>query len=469
MKHTPPLVAIQRAMILFTFCCPILVPSISHTFRAPQVGGHVNLYLPQNELIQTQRQLLYIPLLEPVVETEWVKNKVSPPLKKFPRWRSRIIKDLRSQKSGKVWTVYSDEPIPLLEASLKDCLLPQRMKALWPSWVIRALNETPDFRIQTNAVQVQFQNPIPVFPKLLTGCLYFGPEGRETGAFAMDSATRLKRNPRSLRPPISLTSLTFLQNEESADIVGGSPKDADGELLLAPFPDVVLLLQTQKVVTRDPLTLRQSAGGLDSFIGAINPNAMLSLYWSGRGAAYSGILPPGVGPPRPLPKPTTGELMSLRLDSLPSDAPSVAISRWPQDELTKGIFERMGVILRTQGVRADSVQSFSQPSDMQIVRWRPPVDDPALALLVLAGQYPEYLLTDDLGDRLRNDRRLLSEREAERLAAAVQWEQRWLSDYFVIPLMTAERWYVYKPNLENVIIEADGLPRLEDAYWSQEP
>ena len=469
MKYTHLFMSISKLLMLMTSLIILISPSEPYAYRSPQLGAAVNVHLPQHEVIQTQRKHLYVPLLEPVIESEWVKNQIMPPLKRHPQWRSRVITDLRSQKGGQVWTIHSREPISIVEASLKDCLLPQRMKALWPSWIIRGLNNAPDFRVQTKAVRVQFQKPMPIFPALLAGCLYFGPDSQETGAYVLDSSARLTTNPKSLRPPLSITTINFLPNEEDAHIVGGSPEDLDGEQVLAPFPDVVLLLQNPKTVEKDPLLIKARPGGVDSFKNAVNPNAMLGLYWSGKGAACSGILPPGLGPPRPLPESTNGALLPLRLDSLPADAPHVAISQWPQDALTEGVFERMAVILRTQGVRAESVQTYSQSSDMEIIRWRPPVDDPALALLVLAGQYPDYLAEGEQGIALRNDPMMVSAVASDRMAAAVQWEQRWLSGYRVIPLMTAERWFVYKSNLEGVIIEADGLPRFENAYKGREP
>ncbi len=98
-----------------------------------------------------------------------------------------------------------------------------------------------------------------------------------------------------------------------------------------------------------------------------------------------------------------------------------------------------------------------------MLRWRPPTEDPAVALLELAGRNPE-LMSDEAGSGTL-DPRLLSMDEGERVEGALAVERQWLEERRVIPLMTAERWFTFDPRLHGVHIRADGVPLLHDAFW----
>ncbi|MGE5865350.1 MAG: hypothetical protein ACM32J_09640 [Rhizobacter sp.] len=63
------------------------------------------------------------------------------------------------------------------------------------------------------------------------------------------------------------------------------------------------------------------------------------------------------------------------------------------------------------------------------------------------------------------DPRLLSPSREERVEAALSVERAWLESNLVVPLLTADRWFAVDPDLRGVVIRADGVPLLDDAWW----
>jgi hypothetical protein len=228
-----------------------------------------------------------------------------------------------------------------------------------------------------------------------------------------------------------------------------------------------LLWQSRAARKRDALGLNDPSVGVRGFRHSLRADLLAAAYAQGRGAAADGLLPPGVAPPRPLPEPQGPErLAPLSLARLPDDAPRIALRRPEGDALVDGVAERLAVLLRNRGTLTGLVRADAQPIEdgIEILRWRPPTRDPALALLALAGMRPE--LSDDEGARRAlADPRLLSASPEERVAAALALERAWLDGALAVPLLTADRWFIVDPDLRGVIIREDGVPLLFDAYF----
>ena len=151
---------------------------------------------------------------------------------------------------------------------------------------------------------------------------------------------------------------------------------------------------------------------------------------------------------------------------LPPNAPRVSVRQAANDPLVDGVVERLAVLLRTRGEALEPSPADREPlaEGIEILRWRPPTTDAALALLSLAGRRPE-LATDVAVQKALGDARLLSERSEERLVAALALERALLQSFAVVPLLTAERWFAIDPDLRGVQLRADGVPLMADAYW----
>jgi hypothetical protein len=455
---------------LLLSCTIMFVGLPTHARRIPPIGGELRIALPQEEMIATQRKHLYVPILEPVDGSDWLRNHIDPPLTQFPKWRSSVLSGIRKRKDGKMWTLISQKPLSLLAMSLASCFEYRTADPQWPSWALRALKEKPAINLGDKSIRIQFKKSMDYFPGLLAGCLYSGEKGKATGPYALLDARTLALNSDSPRGPSPITRVHFLQNDtDDADITGSPPIELSNANVLVPFSEVVLLLQKGAVLDRDPLGTKTESGGLRAFRDALRASDLLDLYWAGKGNEYAGILPPGIGPPRPLPQPTPGDAFPLRLNPLPADAPSIAIGVRSQGALPLGVLERIAVILRSKGYKMIAVYDSKRAVDMEIVKWRAPVRDPALALLVLAGQYPNFFLADSWGEEISKDRRLVSSLPTVRMEAAMDWENTWLTSQHAVPLLAAERWFDFRPGIKGVVIGADGLLGIEDAYWENQP
>jgi hypothetical protein len=175
---------------------------------------------------------------------------------------------------------------------------------------------------------------------------------------------------------------------------------------------------------------------------------LAAAYAQGRGGVADGLLPPGIAPARPLPKPQGPERIApLALVPLPADAPRLIVRRAEGDELLDGVVDRLAVLARTRGFLVD-VRSFGVGATVgvEVLRWRPHASDPALALLSLAGVRPQ-LINDEAANEALADARLLSASEEERVAAAVALERAWLDAGLTVPLLTADRWFSADPEL----------------------
>ncbi|HEY4221259.1 MAG TPA: hypothetical protein VGO62_07945, partial [Myxococcota bacterium] len=272
-------------------------------------------------------------------------------------------------------------------------------------------------------------------------------------------------------PLPQLARVDITSNDAHADVVAGGVETPGSTVLLAPYPDVVVMLQSPATKKRDPLGLfdaTKGTPGMRGFRQSLRGDLLAAAYAQGRGATAVGLLPPGVAPARPLPEPQGPEVLApLSLSQLPASAPRLILRRVEGDPLIEGVIERLAVILRDRGVLADirRVQADAPDDGAEILRWRPPTSDPALALLSLAGKRAD-LTSDDAAKRALADPRLLSASKDERVAGALALERAWLDAGLAVPLMTADRWFVVDPDLRGVQIRDDGVPLLFDAQFA---
>jgi hypothetical protein len=276
----------------------------------------------------------------------------------------------------------------------------------------------------------------------------------------------LEAQARALEGVPALTRIEIRPDSDSGHLVVGGASVAGSGTLVAPYADMVLLVQSDTMLARDPLQLAPPDGSLRTFHAELRPDLLALTYWSGRGGIAIGILPPGLAPARPLPDmPTMLRPLPLTLAPLDDGAPRIAVSHADDDQLIDGVVERLAVLLRTRGYRLKT-ESLSQDrgDGCTVVRWRPASDDPALALLALAGEHSA--LHDDNGRKHLNDPRLLSPEFDERMSGAIALERSWVESRRVVPLLFAELHYTVDTALRGVRIRPDGVPVFDDAYWN---
>jgi hypothetical protein len=83
----------------------------------------------------------------------------------------------------------------------------------------------------------------------------------------------------------------------------------------------------------------------------------------------------------------------------------------------------------------------------------------------LAGQRKE-LIEDERAKKALSDPRLLSSAPEDRVAAALALERAWIDSGLVVPLMTADRWFIVDPDLRGVVVRPDGVPLVDSAYFT---
>lgn len=444
--------------------------------RLPGPGGKVTVALPPELVAPTTEAHLYAPIVEPAIDDDPAAALARPPLGGFPAWRSSFVRSLKSEEGGKTWRIAVDAPAPLVGEALARCFS-KRTDGSWPADVLRARGVNVD--VATSAlgdarhgaageVKLRFSAPVGPLPELLAGCALRTTSSGPTGSYTLVGAGVLAWKSGSFAPPALPGLLEVTSAGGRADIVAGGAEIPGTATLLAPFPDVVLLLQTRGARTRDAFGLKDKSAGTRGFRQALRADLLAAAYAQGRGAAADGILPPGIAPPRPLPPPQGPEALApLSLIPLPANAPRLTLERAEGDQLVDGVVERLAVVLRNRGTLVDvrRARPDSAGDGVQIVRWRAPTADPALALLSLAGQRRE-LLEDDAVQKAIADPRLLSSSREERVAAALALERAWLDTGAAVPLMTADRWFIVDPDLRGVQIREDGVPLLFDATFA---
>jgi hypothetical protein len=339
----------------------------------------------------------------------------------------------------------------------------------WPARALRTAGAIPRFAVGGSELLLHFAEPVGVVPELLRGCSVAGPEGGETpfvalGDAPLESILRLPDSQRFLRPPDYapfLDGIDLVSLPSPADVRPGDPSgDPAGSQVgtqLAALPDVVLLLPPPAFgsASADPLDLLHK---YPDFRKNLAPSLLLAVFHGGRGLAADGILPPGLGPSRPLPspEPALASEAPLRLDPLPPGAPRLHIEHDAADPLLRGTVERLAVLLRARGWALTERSDAAAPA-WRLLRWRAPSEDPALSLLSLAAE---------LGLPGASTPALLDADPARRAVAAVELERAWIESRRVVPLMFADRWWVLHPQLRGVRIRVDGIPLLDSAFWA---
>ncbi len=355
---------------------------------------------------------------------------------------------------------------------MKRCLTaePGRLAREWPARVLRAAKVDTRISMSGDNVEIRFSRTVGPLLELLAGCPLRDDSGTPRGAYFPTAPGILTSRKNAPLGPTPLGVIEFTPAGSPADLISGSTGAGSVGTLLAPFPDVVLLLQSEVERTRDPFGFQEGGAATAAFREELGAGFLLTVYWNGRGAAVEGILPPGLAPARPLPLQSRSVVAPpLTLATLGKDAPRVLLRYSFDDELLVGVGDRLAVLLRSRGSLTDARPTRGGPlvSGLELLHWRPPTPDPALALLELAGRKVE-LQTEEAGEGTR-DPRLLSAVEEERVEAALELERRWIEEHRVTPLMTAERWFTVDPRLREVHIRADGVPLLHDAFWGQAP
>lgn len=443
-----------------------LLPSVAEARLQPAPGGRATVALPSELLDETVRAHLYAPLLEPVDAEGWAFQLAHPPLVGFEGWRSDVVARLDKAEDGRVWRL---TPYGLtsatLSTALKMCFDSASSEAPWPALVVRALDMDVSVQSDGQRVTVTFDRPVGVGPELFSGCLVMTPGGPATGPFAQMASNLLAARPSGAGGPPLLGVIELRELGGPADLVGGSPQSVTGSALLAPFPDVVVLLQSEAARSADPFDIGGDEGWTE-FHRDLGADLLLAVYWAGRGRAAEDLLPPGVAPARPLAQVSLSAPSGpLALSALPAKAPRLPVHLSTSDGLLAGVVERLAVLLRSSGYGVQPVgdNGVTLQDGVALLRWRPKTSDPSLALLALAGHRPEVKAATP--ESALADKRLLSSSMEERVAAALTLERAWLDARVVVPLMTADRWFAVDPALRGVRVRADGVPLLDDAYW----
>ena len=441
----------------------VLLASLAFAHREPAPGKDIVLALPTDLAKRTIDAHLNVPM---VVRTDGVSERerlAHPELKGHEGWRSPLLKSLERSPDATTWTLSLKPKVSRnrFAQSLRSCLTGAR----WPGRALRAAGVKTKFKNAStkNALSVNFSRAVGPFVELLEGCVFVGERSR--GTFAPDARSpkaRLTRNRASLSALPILSSIEFQpEGTNAADISLGGPGASGAAALRAPVPDVVLILQSSKSISEDPLSLAQE-GGRARLITGLAPDLLLAVYWAGQGRRLEGILPNGMAPARPL-KDMVGFSTPMPLALTPLDAASarVSIRANLNDPLIQGTVERLSVLFRSQGVGISEANAIGEQADLVIFRWRPMTLDPALALLALSSASDILNAEDDAGTF---DPNLLATDAGVRLTAAMALERRWVDANLVVPLMSAERWYAINQALRDVRIRTDGVPILDDAF-----
>lgn len=439
-----------RATLLAT-CAAIVVLAAALPAdgrRLPAPGGGASLALPNDLRQAVVAAHTGLPLVEPVPHGAAAFDRLAHPTLPGLPWRSRVLVALTPEEEGARWRLVPAGSVQPLEETLRICLSPNL--GSWPGDALAAAGLSPGIVREGDDVLLDFGAPFGPAPDLLTGCSIPDADG---APFRLDGDRLVARSDAAGGPPL-LAALELRGALAPADLAAGSPQRAGGGALVTEAPDVVLLVQSEPTRRADPLGLD---AGLDRLRSLLDPELLLAVFWEGRGGATEGLLPPGIAPSRPLPPEGAGAIeLALRLDALPDDAPRLDVAFESGDPLVAGVVERLAVVLRSRGWALGGSAEHSE-----VVRWRSPTLDPALAILALAGTRPSLV-----EGGLLTDPDLRSADPDRRLSAALAVERTWIEQRRVVPLMTADRWVVVDPDLRGVALRPDGVPLLLDAWWA---
>lgn len=446
--------------------CALIAAAPSHARRLAAPGGKVTVALPGELVARTIDAHVDVSFVEPAFSDDPAMALAHPALPGFPMWRSSVLTRLVPDDDGRAWTLSATVPAATAAEALTRCLVRPSSES-WPAAVLKASKNAAEVTAVGLQVRVRFSSPFWPVPDLLAGCALRSTS--PTGSYAPAGPGVLGWRAGGLGPSGLPGLIEVTGPGTRADIVAGGAEGPDTITVLAPYPDVVLLVPTSAARARDPLGLLERDGGRRMFARALRADLLAAAYGQGRGAPTETVLPPGVAPARPLPPPAAGVPQApLTLAPLPQSAPTLAVERESEDALVAGVVERLAVILRNRGIRTELVAAprpGATDGGVRILRWRPPTADPALALLALAGTYPQLAVVETAA-RVLVDPRLVAASAAERTTAALALERAWLEAAAVVPLLTVDRWFVVDPDLRGMQVRDDGVPLLHGVTFA---
>ncbi len=448
----------RRALLLAAILSCLVAPTPSHARRQPSSGGRVQVALPDPLRGATRDALLLLPLAEADDAALSPTVRAARPLVPGTQVRSHVLDRIDTADDGVSWMLTPHGVQPDLLESVRACLSTTTETPGWPRRALAAAGVSVSVRADGADLRATFSAAVSVLPQLLTGCWLRSPAG-PTGAFEEGDGGVLVARPDASGGPPLLHAVSLGDPGSPADVTHGDPLREGGSLLVATWPDVLLLVLDGSARASDPLGLGDAGDALVRFQRELAPELLLAVAHGGRGAGTRSLLPPGVGPDGP--PPGARELsppQPLQLRALSEDAPRLALRVASDDRLALGVADRLALLLRARGWATDRTAEAGPTA--QIVRWRPPVADAGLALLVLGDLLPGLVIDPaDAGQ-------LLAGTASERASAALTLERAWISERRVVPLLTASRWLVLHPLLRGVRIRGDGVPLLDDASWT---
>lgn len=431
------------ALTVLTLAAVLALAPSAGARRLPSAGGAAIVAVPEGLRDATIEAHTSTPLLEPVPdEANAAERLARPSLPDRPQWRSAVLTDLQPSDDFSTWTLEIAGPSEPVAEALSRCLGP----TWWAGRAIAAAGVSSTVSVGQSGIEIAFGTPVGPVPELLASCplegggWISGDGGRLTAQGAGEGL---------------LDRIVIADPLADADVASGDPNRPQAASLTAQAPDVLLLLQDADARAAAAVLSR---AGPEQLRHLLAPDLLLAVYWGGRGQPATGLLPPGLAPSRLRPPPAAEAPPELRIEPLPSDAPRIAVGHDRTDPLVAGTVERLAVVMRSRGwaLAADGATAHAQ-----LLRWRPPTLDPALALLALAGTHPDLL-----GDVRLADPALLDPDPDRRFVAVAEIELTWLAEGRVVPLMTADRWIAIDPDLRGVRLRPDGVPLLHDAWWS---
>lgn len=441
----------------------LLVGGLAEARRTPAPGGSVSVALPADMVPAFVEAHTTIPVVERVSARDPRGRIFEQPLIGAPSWRSALLTRVTSSARAMRYVLEGEMPPALIVQVLTTCFDVAEPGASWPADVLRAAGTNPTIEIEKSRVVVNFPSTFGPFVELLAGCLVRGPN---LAPYARVEPSTLAAQRAALEGLPVIVRIELRPDGESGDVVVGGAPSGGAATIIAPYPDVLLLVQGKDAVTKDPFGLSSPAGSLRTFHDELIPDLLAVTYWSGRGGRWPYILPQGLAPARPLPEPTTSPTRppALTLGPLDDGAERIVVRRADNDPLVGGVVDRLAVLLRTRGFGLTPMSPLPSATGVAVVRWRPASDDPALALLALAGQHGA--LHDDDARAWLADPRLLSSDFDERVAGAIALERTWVESRRVVPILFAELQYAVDPAMRGVRVRPDGVPVVDDAAWS---
>jgi hypothetical protein len=318
--------------------------------------------------------------------------------------------------------------------------------------------------VQKNAVEVVFSQPVGPMSELLKGCVVEPLQEQFVGPFIPLGSDGIKLNEQSIVPAPLLKRVVLAKDGYGTELrIVDSAVGNNRRMMLAPYPDLIVLVQSEETLQADPLELfPKEAGGIDKLYSHLASDVLVLAHSAGRGTEFRGLLPPGIVPSRPM---STGNLAKehtrLRFPVEIGLEQRVSLACDSKDALADGLCKRLGLVLRDKEI-FPRVEEYGADADLRIKRWRSPSSDPGLAMLHLLVSFPQLAVGLEKGQWVVP---LLHEDIASRLEAALALERHLMEKYRIIPLVSVDVVYDVHPALKGVRVREDGIPILWDAWW----